>query len=215
VSDAALLLIRHAESSWNAADRWQGHGDPPLSDRGRAQANALARELDREAIDVLVSSDLQRAAETAAILGQARSLQPEWNPRLRELDIGDWEGLTRDQIQRTAGDVLRRFDDGDLDVRPGGGENLREIEQRAVSAVTELIAAHPGRRLAVVTHLGVIRALLGESRGLTRGVGTGSAASDPGVSVGNACWRRLALAGFLDSASGEDIAPRRSSGVNL
>jgi len=215
VSDAALLLIRHAESSWNAADRWQGHGDPPLSDRGRAQANALARELDREAIDVLVSSDLQRAAETAAILGQARSLQPEWNPRLRELDIGDWEGLTRDQIQRTAGDVLRRFDDGDLDVRPGGGENLREIEQRAVSVVTELIAAHPGRRLAVVTHLGVIRALLGESRGLTRSVGTGSAASDPGVSVGNACWRRLALAEFFDSARGEDIAPRRSSGVNL
>jgi broad specificity phosphatase PhoE len=215
VSDAALLLIRHAESSWNAADRWQGHGDPPLSDRGRAQANALARELDREAIDVLVSSDLQRAAETAAILGQARSLQPEWNPRLRELDIGDWEGLTRDQIQRTAGDVLRRFDDGDLDVRPGGGETLREIEQRAVSVVTELIAAHPDRRLAVVTHLGVIRALLGESRGLTRGVGTGSAASDPGVSVGNACWRRLALADFFDSASGEDIAPRRSSGVNL
>jgi probable phosphoglycerate mutase len=214
VSGAALLLIRHAESSWNAADRWQGHGDPPLSDRGRAQANALARELAREAIDVLVSSDLRRAAETAAILGQARSLQPEWNPRLRELDIGDWEGLTRDQIERTAGDVLRRFDDGDLDVRPGGGENLREIEQRAVSVVTELVDAHPGRRLAVVTHLGVIRALLGESRRLTRGVGTGSVGSDPGVGVGNACWRRLALAEFLDSASGEDAAPRRLSGVN-
>ncbi len=174
MNEASLLLIRHAESSWNAAGRWQGHGDPPLSDRGRAQANGLARELAREAIDVLVSSDLRRAAETAAILGQARGLRPELNPRLRELDLGDWEGLTRDQIERTAGDALRRFDDGDLDVRPGGGENLREIAQRAFSVVTELIDAHPGRRLAVVTHLGVIRALLG------------------GADFGNACWRYLA-----------------------
>jgi broad specificity phosphatase PhoE len=215
VSDAALLLIRHAESSWNAADRWQGHGDPPLSDRGRAQAHALARELAREAIDVLVSSDLRRAVETAAILGQARSLQPELNPRLRELDIGDWEGLTREQIERTAGDALRRFDDGDLDVRPGGGENLREIEQRAFSVVTELVDAHPGRRLAIVTHLGVIRALLGEPCRSVCGVGTGSAPSGPGTKFDNASWRRLDPVAIFDSAARESTAPRRSREVNL
>jgi len=215
VSEASLLLIRHAESSWNAAGRWQGHGDPPLSDRGRAQADALARELARETIDVLVSSDLRRAAETAAILGQARGLQPQLNPRLRELDLGDWEGLTSDQIERTAGDVLRRLNDGDLDVRPGGGENLRELEQRALLVVTELVDAHPGRRLAIVTHLGVIRALLGKPRGVTRGAGARSAPSDSGAGVGNACWRRLALAELRDSVSGEDTAPRRSPGVDL
>ena len=214
MSEASLLLIRHAESSWNAAGRWQGHGDPPLSDRGRAQANALAGELARETIDVLVSSDLRRAAETAAILGQARGLQPESNPRLRELDLGDWEGLTSDEIERTAGDVLRRLNDGDLDVRPGGGENLREIEQRAFSVVADLVDAHPGRRLAIVTHLGVIRALLGKSRGVTRGAGTHSVPSDWAAGVGNACWRRLALAEFGDSVGGEDSAPRLPSGVN-
>jgi broad specificity phosphatase PhoE len=203
VSEASLLLIRHAESSWNAAGRWQGHGDPPLSDRGRAQANALARELARETIDVLVSSDLRRAAETAAILGQARGLQPELNPRLRELDLGDWEGLTSDQIEGMAGDDLRRLNDGDLDVRPGGGENLREIEQRAFSVVTELVDAHPGRRLAIVTHLGVIRALLGKSRGSARGAGARSAPSDSAAGVGNACWRRLALAELRDSVRSE------------
>jgi broad specificity phosphatase PhoE len=203
VSEASLLLIRHAESSWNAAGRWQGHGDPPLSDRGRAQANELARELARETIDVLVSSDLRRAAETAAILGQARGLQPELNPRLRELDLGDWEGLTSDQIERTAGDVLRRLNDGDLDVRPGGGENLRELEQRALLVVTELVDAHPGRRLAIVTHLGVIRALLGKSRGLARGAGARSAPAVSTAGVGNACWRRLALAELRDSVRSE------------
>jgi len=215
VNAKALLLIRHAESSWNAAGRWQGHGNPPLSDRGRAQADALARQLAREAIDVLVSSDLRRAAQTAAIVGQARGLRPELNPRLRELDLGDWEGLTRDQIERTAGDVLRRFEAGDLDVRPGGGENLRELEQRAFSAVTELVDAHPGRRLAIVTHLGVIRALLDESRGFDCGVGTRSVPSGSRGGVGNACWRRFAPAELVDSASGEDTAPRRSPGVGL
>jgi broad specificity phosphatase PhoE len=192
VSETALLLIRHAESSWNAAGRWQGHGDPPLSDRGRAQSNALARELAQETIDVLVSSDLRRAAETALILGEARGLRPELNPRLRELDVGDWGGLTRDQIERTAGDALRRFDAGDLDVRPGGGENLREIEQRACSVVAELVAAHPGRRLAVVTHLGVIRALLGKYCGSDCGVETGSTPSGSGAEFDNASWRYLA-----------------------
>jgi broad specificity phosphatase PhoE len=191
VNETALLLIRHAESSWNAAGRWQGHGDPSLSDSGREQANALARELARESIDVVVSSDLRRAAETAAILGQARGLRPELNPRLRELDLGDWEGLTREQIERTDREALRRFDAGDLDVRPGAGENRREIEQRAASAVTELIDANPGRRLAVVTHLGVIRALLGESSGFACGDGPGSAPSGPEADFENASWRRL------------------------
>ena len=121
MSETALLLIRHAASSWNALGRWQGHGDPPLSDRGRAQANALARELAREAINILVSSDLRRAAETAAILGEVRGLRPELKPRLRELDVGDWEGLTRDQIERTAGDTLQRFDE-----KRGAGTICRE-----------------------------------------------------------------------------------------
>ena len=193
MSETAPLLIRHAESSWNATGRWQGHGDPPLSDRGRAQANALARELARETIDVLVSSDLRRAAETAAILGKARGLRPELNPRLRELDVGDWEGLTRDQIERTAGNALRRFDAGDLDVRPGGGETLREISERASSVVTELVDAHPGRRLAVVTHLGVIRALLGESCGFAHGVEAGTVPAGAGADFDNASWGTLAL----------------------
>jgi broad specificity phosphatase PhoE len=192
VSEASLLLIRHAESSWNAAGRWQGHGDPPLSDRGVAQADALARELASESIDALVSSDLRRAAETAAILGRARGLQPELNPRLRELDIGDWEGLTRDQIERKAGDALRRFDAGDLEVRPGGGENLREMERRAFAVVSELVEAHPGRHLAVVTHLGVIRALLGEPLGYAGRDEAGSIPSGPGANFANASWRRFA-----------------------
>jgi broad specificity phosphatase PhoE len=205
----SLLLVRHAETIWNATGRWQGHGDPPLSERGVAQANALAQELAREAIDVIIASDLRRAAETAAILGRARGLRPLLNPRLRELDLGDWEGLTRDQIACTAGDVLRRFDAGDLDVRPGGGESLREIDQRARSAVRELVDAHPDRRLVVVTHLGVIRTLLGESWGFGVGAGSASAPSGPGAGIGNACWRRLDPAQLCEPAARERVTRAR------
>ena len=191
MSEAPLLLIRHAESTWNAKGRWQGHGDPPLSDRGRAQASALARELAYESIDVIISSDLCRAVETAAIVGETHDLRPELNPRLRELDIGKWEGLTRDEIESTSGDALRRFDAGNLDVRPGAGENLRELEQRAHSIVNELVGAHPGRRLAVVTHLGVIRALLGAFREIAHGDGKGPSSTDPESELDNASWQYL------------------------
>ncbi len=206
VSEASLLLIRHAESSWNASGRWQGHADPPLTARGRAQASALAREIAREPIDVLVSSDLRRAAQTAAILAAARGLEAELNPRLRELDLGDWEGLTREQIECGAGDALRRFEAGDPEVRPGGGENLRELDRRARSAVGEIVDAHPGRRLALVTHLGVIRALLGEFTGSARELRAGPRASDPGPRIEHASWRRLDPAGV--SPSGVVARPR-------
>ncbi len=207
MSRAALLLVRHAESSWNAAGRWQGHADPPLSERGVTQANALARELASEPIDRIVSSDLRRAAETAAILGRARGLEPLLEPRLRELDLGAWEGLTRDEIAATAQDALRCFDAGDLDVRPGGGETLREIERRVRFAVRELVEAHAGRRLAVVTHLGVIRVLVREVSPLARGTKREALAAGGREEFGNACWRRLDPTQLLARA-----APTRRSG---
>jgi broad specificity phosphatase PhoE len=102
--------------------------------------------------------------------------------------------LTREQIERADAAVLQRFVAGDLDVRPGGGENLRELAQRAHSAVAEVVGAHPGRRLAIVTHLGVIRAL------------------SSGLGVGNACWQRLASAEIVGRVHGEGTKSRRSPG---
>jgi broad specificity phosphatase PhoE len=185
VSETTLLLIRHAESTWNAAGRWQGQGDPPLSDRGRRQAEDLSRDLAGEPIDLLVSSDLARAVETARIVGATRGLRPTLNAKMRELSIGDWTGLTRDQIETRAADVLRDFERGESDVRPGGGESRREIRLRVRSAIAELVAANPGRRLAVVTHLGAIRALL------------------PGTELENAGWRSVARLDLLPDGTAD------------
>jgi probable phosphoglycerate mutase len=164
------LLIRHAESVWNASGRWQGQGDPPLSADGSRQAEALARELAGREIEVLYASDLARAAETAAILAARLELVPRLEARLRERDLGQWTGLTGDEIEARAPGDLARVRALDPDVRPGGGESSREVGARARAAVEEIAKLHAGRRVAVVTHLGVIRALL------------------PGTELANAGW---------------------------
>lgn len=173
MGETSFLLIRHAESTWNAGGRWQGHGDPPLTARGRAQAIALAERLGGEGIHLLIASDLARSVETAAILGARWGLVPRHDARLREIDIGAWTGLTREQIVAREAELLARFEAEDLEARPGGGETRLEIRARVRRAAAELAAAHRGRCLALVTHLGVIRALA------------------PGAELANADWLRL------------------------
>lgn len=159
VTSCELLLVRHAQSTWNAAGRWQGQGDPPLSELGRAQAKQLAERLRGEKIDALVSSDLARAAQTAAILGEALGLEPCFDARLRELELGHWTGLPKAEIAARWPDELARFRAGDLAYRAGGGESRDELAARAHRAAADLAAGHAGQRVLVVTHLGVIRAL--------------------------------------------------------
>jgi broad specificity phosphatase PhoE len=159
VDDTRFVLVRHAESIWNAAGRWQGQADPPLSQRGRAQAEALGSELTAQGIEVLLASDLARAVQTAAILGKAVGLEPTFDARLRELDVGRWAGLTRAEIERRDPDALTRFEAGDPDVRAGGGESRRELRSRMREVVRQQSRQHAGRLVAVVAHLGAIAAL--------------------------------------------------------
>ncbi len=169
-----FLLIRHAQSEWNAVSRWQGHADPPLSDLGRQQARLLARSLEGEHVDALYTSDLVRAADTAAIVGDALHRAPTSDARLRELDIGEWEGLVRAEIEDRWPDLLRQFDTGDPDSRPTGGETRRELAVRVRSRVLAIAGRHPTGRVAIVSHMGVIEALLPgagiENAGLCRAV---------------------------------------------
>jgi XTP/dITP diphosphohydrolase len=156
---AGFLLIRHAESIWNAEERWQGQADPPLSPRGVAQAEEIAKALAQERADALLCSDLRRAGQTAEIVGRALGLVPRPDPRLRELDVGCWAGLTRGEILERDPELLRRFEAEDPDVRAGGGETRAEIRRRVRGAFRALAEQHRGARILVVTHLGVVRAL--------------------------------------------------------
>jgi len=160
VLETRFILIRHAESEWNAARRWQGHGDPPLSERGFRQAEACAEKLVGEEIDHLFCSDLLRTRQTAEAVGRALGLMPEPRKALRELEVGGWTGLTREEIHEREPELLERFESGQPNVRPGGGESRLEIRARVGSEVEALAETHPGKRLALVVHAGVIKALV-------------------------------------------------------
>jgi len=162
-SKTEILLVRHGQTTWNAAGRWQGHADPALSTLGLEQARVVAESLAEEGArgcSRLLASDLLRARATAETIAARLGLRLEIDRRLRELDIGDWSGLTREEIARRDPDELACFESGEPTVRPGGGESRLEIRRRARELAEEWVARHGGERILVVTHLGMIRALL-------------------------------------------------------
>lgn len=159
MSGTELILIRHGESVWNAERRWQGQADPPLSERGRAQARAAGAAIAALGPQQLYASDLVRAFETATILGQELGLEPSAEPRLREFHVGEWSGLTMAEIDTRWPGEYARFRNREPDLRPGGGESPRELMQRVLAALGDIAARHPGERVAVVSHGGVARSL--------------------------------------------------------
>jgi broad specificity phosphatase PhoE len=152
-----LLLVRHAESEWNAMGRWQGHADPPLSDTGRAQAASAAARLDGS-VNAVVSSDLRRARETAETIADALGVGPvSVDAGLREIDVGEWTGLTNAEIEERWPGLLDRWRAGALDAIPGG-ETRAAFAERFVEAIRRVGAANDGP-LLVVTHAAAIATL--------------------------------------------------------
>ena len=170
-SEATLLLVRHGETIWNAAGRWQGLADPGLTERGYDQARALAERLHAERADRrldarasawtrIIASDLERARETAAVLARKLDLAVETDLRLRELDVGDWSGRTRAEIESDDASALARFDSGDPHAPAGGAETRAKLALRVRECVAALAERYVGENLIIVAHLGVLRALV-------------------------------------------------------
>lgn len=115
-----LLLARHGETDWNLEHRWQGHTGPALNETGRRQAAELATQLDE--VDAIYSSDTVRARQTAEIVGAQLGLDIETDPRLREVNSGEWEGLTRHEINRLYEGAFARWEACE-EAAPSGGES--------------------------------------------------------------------------------------------
>ncbi len=157
-----ITLVRHGESVANSARRWQGQGESPLSERGCAQAVALAERLAARRFDRIVASDLERASATARALDRPFVRDAGF----RECDVGAWEGLTRAQVVARFADQLARLEAGE-DVAPGGGESYRAFTARVDAALARLRAAlAPGQCALVICHGGVIGALVAGVLGL-------------------------------------------------
>ena len=152
-----LLLARHGESVWNAEKRFQGHTDIALSDRGRAQAEALGRALRGYKVAAAYVSPFHRARETAELALRERGISPTIIEELRELSLGDWEGCTVEEVRAREGDPYRAWLRAPHDCPPPGGEPLPVVSERVRAAVDRIAAAHPnGEDVLVVSHGGVI-----------------------------------------------------------
>ena len=161
MSATDVLLLRHAQSTWNADGRWQGRADPPLSAAGEADARRLAEDIaggeraDLTGLSAVVSSDLARAHRTAEILSERLALGPvELFAGLRERDVGDFTGLTRAEIEARWPGLL-----ASVPLEPPRGESRPAVLSRAVATLHRVAARHPGARVIAVSHGALIRAV--------------------------------------------------------
>lgn len=152
-----VVIARHGETPWNAEGRFQGQADVPLSDHGRRQAEELAARLAGEPpFTALYASDLARAFETATIVGRRLGLVPVPEPGLREIDVGSWSGLLRAEIEeRWPGSIERWVRGGEVP----DGETRQALAARVAAAAVTTAERHPGGRVLLVAHGGVIRSL--------------------------------------------------------
>ena len=151
-----LILLRHGETDWNAELRMQGHRDIPLNATGRAQALAAAPSVAALAPDVIMSSDLQRARDTAAQVAAVTGLPITTDVRLRETSMGQWEGLNRDQIVAGWPGYWDRWRSTSAMSAPPWGESRIEVAERSAAVVDELDASSTARRALLVAHGGLI-----------------------------------------------------------
>jgi broad specificity phosphatase PhoE len=161
-----VFVARHGETDWNREGRWQGQSGPGLNQTGREQAGALAARLAALKLDALYTSDLARASETAAIVAAATGLTAIADLGLREVDVGDWRGLTREQVSHSHPDGYRRWLQGEAGW--SGGETYEQMHERTVAAMAAIVAGAPGARIAVISHGGAVRALAAHAVGLPR-----------------------------------------------
>jgi len=154
------LLIRHGQSTWNREHRIQGQLDPPLSEEGRRQARRVGKRLANHRFAGFYSSDLERAHQTAQLIGEETGLSPTTTVGLREIYLGEWEGLTTEELaQRFPEPWARWTEEPSWDVVPGG-EGAVPFETRVNAELDSILARHEHGNVLVVTHGGVIQVAL-------------------------------------------------------
>ena len=153
-------LIRHGRTRWNAEHRIQGWRDSPLSREGEAMARHWGKRLASLGWDRILASDLGRARQTAELVNRALGLDLATDPRLREQDWGQWSGLRLPELRRDLPRELERQESRGWEFRPPGGESRRELLARVRTALEDAHRCHPGQRILVVCHEGVIKTVL-------------------------------------------------------
>jgi broad specificity phosphatase PhoE len=162
-----LFLIRHAQTVWNRDRRYQGWQDSPLSEVGRAQAEAVGRALAREPLKAVYSSTLGRARETAEAIAALHGLAVQPDPDFREMAFGEWEGLCFEDCKAKDPDRYRLWaDEPHRFVPPGAGETLEDVRGRVLAGLARLRRAHDDQSVCLVAHGVSARIIILDALGL-------------------------------------------------
>ena len=153
-----LLFIRHAET--DLSGRFCGHSNPPVNARGLHQIGKLLKALENETIDSVYTSDLERSRVTAEAIGRTFGLVPVALPGLREIDFGEWEGMSWREIEARDREYAQQWSEGYPNLAAPGGETCESFRSRVLTQINLLLAVSAQRCGAVVTHAGVMRVVL-------------------------------------------------------
>ena len=161
-----LYLVRHGVTDWNREKRWQGHSDTPLNADGRAQATCVAKRLSQveRPPQAVWTSDLSRARDTALAISEEMQIPLFITPLLREMGLGEWEGLQeKDIVARGDAERFRKYRLSPVEHRPPGGETLEHAFKRLHQVLLEIREQHPSGQVAVVGHGGSLRAMFADA----------------------------------------------------
>jgi broad specificity phosphatase PhoE len=162
-----LYLIRHGETEWNKAQRSQGcSNDIPLSEEGRIQAEAIAKRLKDENIDMFFSSHLRRANETARIIAELHKKDVEVFQEFREINMGSWEGLYFDEIKENYSEVLKIWRETPHLAKIPMAETLIDLKERSMKKLLEILNSHPDKNILIVSHGITIKTIITSIMGI-------------------------------------------------
>ena len=158
MSTTTLCLIRHGETDWNAERRLQGHTDIPLNTKGALQARQMAKALKdiKLSFDVLYTSDLKRAADTANAVVELFGVEPQVDSALRERHFGALQGLSISEAPSLQPDIWQAHIARDLEHDLGGGESIQQFSVRVQNALNKIQECHAGKTILLVSHGGTL-----------------------------------------------------------
>ncbi|HEX9987685.1 MAG TPA: histidine phosphatase family protein [Chloroflexia bacterium] len=157
-----VYLVRHGETTWNRERRFQGQEDVPLSELGKEQSSIVARWLAEQPVRfaAVYSSDLQRASQTAGIIAATLGLEPAYSPALREIDVGEWQGLLVDEIRQRYPGHPEEWDRLVDRFTLPGGESIPQVRDRVFAFYNSIIGQHAGEAIVIVSHGACLAALI-------------------------------------------------------
>lgn len=155
-----IYITRHGQTEWNVEKRMQGWSDSPLTELGIQQAKWLEERLKDTKLDVIYSSPINRALSTANIVNGKRNIPLYTDSRLREINMGIWEGLTQDEIEKLYSKELYNFWNAPKLYKPYSGETFFQVRQRTKELVKEIISENIGKDILIVTHTITLKAIM-------------------------------------------------------